>query len=97
MRDTNKAPGPGTWSLCKRLLISALSLALIPIAHMCLAWSLMPPVVGVLLLGVVQNGLNLLGVTPYAFRMIVGLIILIAITTSNLGNLLPRSTRAQNV
>jgi simple sugar transport system permease protein len=51
----------------------------------------------VLLLAVVQNGLNLLGVTPYAFRMIVGLIILIAITTSNLGNLLPRSTRAQNV
>ncbi|MCB8890575.1 ABC transporter permease [Vreelandella malpeensis] len=53
-------------------------------------------VLGVLLLAVVQNGLNLLGVTPYAFRMIVGLIILVAITTSNLGNLLPRSTRAKN-
>ncbi|WP_447554729.1 ABC transporter permease [Vreelandella sp. EE22] len=54
-------------------------------------------VLGVLLLAVVQNGLNLLGVTPYAFRMIVGLIILVAITTSNLGNLLPRSTRAKTV
>ncbi|MGO2242383.1 MAG: ABC transporter permease [Halomonas sp.] len=59
--------------------------------------SVLGAVLGVLLLAVVQNGLNLLGVTPYAFRMIVGLIILIAITTSNLGNLLPRSTRAQNV
>ena len=43
----------------------------------------------------VQNGLNLLGVTPYAFRMIVGLIILVAITTSNLGNLLPRRPTAR--
>lgn len=59
--------------------------------------SVLGAVLGVLLLAVVQNGLNLLGVTPYAFRMIVGLIILIAITTSNLGNLLPRSTRAKNV
>ncbi|NRB57684.1 MAG: ABC transporter permease [Salinicola sp.] len=46
--------------------------------------------VGVLLLAVVQNGLNLLGVTPYAFRMIVGFIILVAITCSNLDKLLPR-------
>lgn len=44
---------------------------------------------GVLLLAVVQNGLNLLGVTPYAFRMIVGFIILVAITCSNLDKLLP--------
>lgn len=54
-------------------------------------------VLGVLLLAVVQNGLNLLGVTPYAFRMIVGLIILAAITTSNLDNLLPHSIRAKTV
>lgn len=59
--------------------------------------SVLGAVLGVLLLAVVQNGLNLLGVTPYAFRMIVGLIILIAITTSNLGNLLPRTTKARNV
>lgn len=59
--------------------------------------SVLGAVLGVLLLAVVQNGLNLLGVTPYAFRMIVGLIILIAITTSNLGNLLPRPTKARNV
>ena len=37
---------------------------------------------GVLLVAVTQNGLNLLGVSPYAFRMIVGAIILIAISTS---------------
>ena len=39
---------------------------------------------GVLLVVVTQNGLNLLGVSPYAFKMVVGLIILIAISTSNL-------------
>ncbi|WP_110655577.1 ABC transporter permease [Salinicola halimionae] len=50
---------------------------------------------GVLLLAVVQNGLNLLGVTPYAFRMIVGFIILAAITCSNLDKLLPRRTISQ--
>ncbi|WP_110598398.1 ABC transporter permease [Salinicola lusitanus] len=50
---------------------------------------------GVLLLAVVQNGLNLLGVTPYAFRMIVGFIILAAITCSNLDKLLPRRPISQ--
>lgn len=50
---------------------------------------------GVLLLAVVQNGLNLLGVTPYAFRMIVGFIILAAITCSNLDKLLPRCAMPQ--
>ncbi len=39
---------------------------------------------GVLLVAITQNGLNLLGVSPYAFKMIVGLIILIAISTSNI-------------
>nr|WP_163501334.1 ABC transporter permease [Halomonas socia] len=57
--------------------------------------SVLGAVLGVLLLAVVQNGLNLLGVTPYAFRMIVGLIILVAITTSNLGSLLPRTANAR--
>lgn len=41
-------------------------------------------VLGVALIAVAQNGLNLLGVTPYAFKLVVGLIILAAITTSNL-------------
>lgn len=50
---------------------------------------------GVLLLAVVQNGLNLLGVTPYAFRMIVGFIILAAITCSNLDKLLPQRAMAR--
>lgn len=38
---------------------------------------------GVLLVSITQNGLNLLGISPYAFKMIVGMIILIAITMSN--------------
>ena len=33
---------------------------------------------------ITQNGLNLMGVTPYAFKMVIGFIILIAISTSNI-------------
>ncbi len=40
-------------------------------------------ILGVFLVSVTQNGLNLLGVSPYAFKMIVGIVILIAITLSN--------------
>lgn len=40
-------------------------------------------VLGVFLVSVTQNGLNLLGISPYAFKMIIGAIILIAITLSN--------------
>jgi len=40
-------------------------------------------VLGVLLMAIIQNGLNLLGVTPFAFKAIVGVIILLAITLSN--------------
>lgn len=40
-------------------------------------------VLGVLLVAVTQNGLNLLGISPFAFKMVVGAIILIAISTSN--------------
>jgi simple sugar transport system permease protein len=39
---------------------------------------------GVLLVAVTQNGLNLLGVSPFAFKMVVGIIILVAISASNL-------------
>ncbi|KQV44103.1 MULTISPECIES: ABC transporter permease [unclassified Rhizobium] len=48
-------------------------------------------VLGVLLVSITQNGLNLMGVSPFAFKMIVGAIILVAITLSSarLGNLLP--------
>ena len=47
-------------------------------------------ILGVLLVSVTQNGLNLLGISPYAFKMIVGAIILVAITLSNapLGHML---------
>lgn len=41
-------------------------------------------VLGVALVAVTQNGLNLLGVSPYAFKMVVGIIILAAISTSNI-------------
>lgn len=40
-------------------------------------------VLGVLLVAITQNGLNLMGVSPFAFRMIVGAIILVAITLSS--------------
>lgn len=38
---------------------------------------------GVLLIAIIQNGLNLLGVSPYAFKMVVGGFILFAISMSN--------------
>ncbi len=41
-------------------------------------------VLGVMFVAVTQNGLNLLGVSPFAFQMIIGGAILIAISTSNL-------------
>ncbi|KQX53784.1 MULTISPECIES: ABC transporter permease [unclassified Ensifer] len=40
-------------------------------------------VLGVLLISITQNGLNLMGVSPFAFKMIIGAIILGAITLSN--------------
>jgi len=39
---------------------------------------------GVFLVAITQNGLNLLGVSPFAFKMVVGAIILVAISMSNL-------------
>lgn len=46
--------------------------------------SVMGCFLGVLLVAVTQNGLNLLGVSPFAFKMVVGAIILIAVATSNM-------------
>lgn len=48
-------------------------------------------VLGVLLVSITQNGLNLMDVSPFAFKMIVGAIILVAITLSSarIGNLVP--------
>ena len=40
---------------------------------------------GIILVAMTQNGLNLLGISPYAFKMIVGVIILVAITLSSDG------------
>ncbi|MGI9333376.1 MAG: ABC transporter permease [Gammaproteobacteria bacterium] len=39
---------------------------------------------GVILIAMAQNGLNLLGVSPYAFKMVIGVIILFAIAASNI-------------
>ena len=40
-------------------------------------------VLGVFLVSITQNALNLLGISPYAFKMIIGTIILVAITLSS--------------
>ncbi|WP_131113589.1 ABC transporter permease [Lichenihabitans psoromatis] len=42
-------------------------------------------ILGIILVAITQNGLNLLGISPYAFKMIVGAIILVAITLSSEG------------
>ena len=42
-------------------------------------------ILGILLTAITANGLNLLGVSPYAFKMIIGAVILIAITLSSGG------------
>ena len=46
--------------------------------------SILGCVLGVMFVAVAQNGLNLLGVSPFAFQMIIGAVILIAISTSNI-------------
>ncbi|MFL4992636.1 MAG: ABC transporter permease [Microvirga sp.] len=44
--------------------------------------TLLGAILGLALVSITQNGLNLLGVSPYAFRMIVGAVILVAISVS---------------
>lgn len=53
-------------------------------------------VLGVLMVSITQNGLNLMGVSPFAFKMIVGAIILVAITlsSSRIDKLLPFFSKA---
>lgn len=41
-------------------------------------------ILGVMFVAITQNGLNLLGVSPFAFQMIIGAAILVAISSSNL-------------
>jgi len=57
--------------------------------------SVLGAVLGVVLLALIQNGLNLLGITPFAFKMIVGAVILIAITASNAERLLPETLKSR--
>lgn len=49
-------------------------------------------VLGVMFVAVTQNGLNLLGISPFAFQMIIGAAILVAISTSTIsfGNIFAR-------
>lgn len=52
-------------------------------------------ILGVLFIAITQNGLNLLGISPFAFQMIIGTAILIAISSSNLSfNFRPRRRAA---
>ena len=46
--------------------------------------SILGVLLGVALIAITQNGLNLLGISPYAFDMIIGAVILAAITMTNL-------------
>jgi simple sugar transport system permease protein len=46
--------------------------------------SILGVLLGVALIAVTQNGLNLLGISSYAFDMVIGAVILVAITTTNL-------------
>ncbi|MES2667797.1 MAG: ABC transporter permease [Pseudomonadota bacterium] len=41
-------------------------------------------ILGVMFVAITQNGLNLLGISPFAFQMIIGAAILVAISTSNI-------------
>jgi simple sugar transport system permease protein len=41
-------------------------------------------ILGVMFVAVTQNGLNLLGISPFAFQMIIGAVILLAISSSSL-------------
>ena len=47
--------------------------------------SILGAILGILLIAITDNGLNLLGISPYAFRMVIGAIILVAITLSSDG------------
>jgi simple sugar transport system permease protein len=47
--------------------------------------SILGAILGVMFVAVTRNGLNLLGVSPFAFQMIIGAAIIVAISTSNLG------------
>ena len=47
--------------------------------------SILGVILGIILVAMTQNGLNLLGISPYAFKMIIGVIILVAITVSSEG------------
>ncbi|HEX9447482.1 MAG TPA: ABC transporter permease, partial [Dongiaceae bacterium] len=50
-------------------------------------------ILGILLLALIQNGLNLLGVSPYFFQIVIGAVILIATSATGLSQ---RAARRPN-
>ncbi len=54
-------------------------------------------ILGVFLIAITRNGLNLLGISPYAFQMLIGVVLLAAITTTNVSwaRLLGRARRSE--
>lgn len=50
---------------------------------------------GILLLAMLQNGLNLLGVSPYFFPIVIGLVILLSTSVTGLAGRAPRRLRAR--
>ncbi|MFO1070815.1 MAG: ABC transporter permease [Geminicoccaceae bacterium] len=50
---------------------------------------------GILLLAVLQNGLNLLGVSPYFFQIVIGLVILVSTSITGLSSRPQRRRRAE--
>ena len=50
---------------------------------------------GVLLLAMLQNGLNLLGVSPYFFQIVIGLVILVSTSITGLSARARRVTDAR--
>ncbi|WP_208350069.1 ABC transporter permease [Pseudaestuariivita rosea] len=56
--------------------------------------SILGCILGVMFVAITQNGLNLLGISPFAFNMIIGAAILIAISSSNLSFDIRPSRRA---
>jgi len=48
---------------------------------------------GILLLAMLQNGLNLLGVSPYFFQIVIGLVILVSTSITGLSSRVRRRDR----
>ncbi|WP_407051176.1 ABC transporter permease [Methyloraptor flagellatus] len=50
-------------------------------------------ILGILMLAIIQNGLNLIGVSPYFFQIVIGLVILVSTSATGLSNRPSRRSR----